>query len=455
MLDLAFIAFIGVLLVLGLKRPFIWILAYLYVDIVAPQRISWGFFSVVPISLIMFVAAFGGWIAMDGKEGSRFTWRQGVILLLLIWCGITTATAVFPQEALVKWDWVWKALLFALFLPLALRTRLRLEAVVLFMVLSVSAIVINGGIKTIAGGGGYESLTLLVRENSGLYEGSIISCVAIAIVPLILWLVRHGTIFPGDWRVKAFAAALIFACCLMPVGTGARTGLVCLAALCILALRTVKRRVLYLGLMGAAGLLALPFLPQSFVQRMDTIENHQADQSASTRIAVWQWTWDYVKDNPLGGGFEVYRANRLTFDTVVAEEAGSTTIVRTQEVVDAGRAFHSSYFEMLGEQGWPGLILWLLLQVSGLWQMEVLRRRWKKRDGPDEQWQAPLANALQLAHVVYLVGSLFVGIAFQPFVLMIVGVQCGLWSYLKRVDAPKPVRRTRVKSMKPLTAPAG
>ena len=32
---------------------------------------------------------------------------------------------------------------------------------------------------------------------------------------------------------------------------------------------------------------------------------------------------------------------------------------------------------------------------------------------------------------IYLVGSLFVGIAFQPFVFMLIGLQCGLWSYLQ------------------------
>jgi hypothetical protein len=82
------------------------------------------------------------------------------------------------------------------------------------------------------------------------------------------------------------------------------------------------------------------------------------------------------------------------------------------------------------------LIIWLLLQLTGVWQMERLRRRWKKRTGADEQWQAPLANALQLAQVTYLSGAAFVGIAYQPFIYMLIGVQCGLWSYLNRIDAP-------------------
>ena len=436
MLDIAFAAYLVGLLLLGLRRPFIWVLAYLYVDIVAPQMISWGFLSSLPVSLVVFLAAFGGWLVLDTKKGSSFNYRQGLLFLLLAYCAYTTYIAAdFPEEALGKWEWVWKALVFAIFLPLTLRTRLRIEAAALVMVLSAAAIIISGGMKTALGGGGYGTLRLLVDNNTGLYEGSIISTVAIAIIPVIVWLARHGTIYPPEWRVWTFATCLVFACILMPVGTQARTGLVCLAFLCLISLRSVKRRFLYLGLMGAAGLMALPFLPQSFTDRMRTIENHQSDQSASTRIAVWKWTLDYVADNPMGGGFEAYLANELEYHTVDAETAGSTTIVTQEKVEDKGRAYHSSYFEMLGEQGFPGLFLWLWIQAAGLWHMELIRRRWKDRKGVDEQWQAPLANALQQAHLVYLVGSLFVGIAFQPFVLMLVGLQCALWTYLKRIEA--------------------
>ncbi|MET1755087.1 DUF5935 domain-containing protein [Novosphingobium sp. RD2P27] len=440
MIDLCLTAFLGFYLALGCKRPFLWVLAYLYVDIVAPQLISWGILSHIPTSLIFFAAAFTGWLFFDDKSDSRFTLRQGLLLLLLLYCGYTTMTADFPEAAAEKWGWVWKALVFAVFLPLTLRTRLRIEAVVLVMVLSASAIIIDGAVKTLAGGGGYGTLRFFVDNNTGLYEGSIISCVAIAIIPLILWLARHGTIFPPDWRVWSFAGALIFACALIPVGTQARTGLVCLMVLALLMLRTAKRRLLIVSLMAGAALVAVPFLPDSYTARMSTIENNKSDQSASTRLAVWNWTLGYVREHPFGGGFDVYLANNLKIETVQAETAGSTTIVSKQVIQDGSRAFHSSYFEMLGEQGVPGLLLWLTIQFLGLAQMEVLRRRWRKCTGADEQWQAPLAAALQLAQIVYLVGSIFVGIAFQPFILMVIGVQCGVWSYLRRTE-PKLARR--------------
>lgn len=447
MTSVALALFVFALFALGLRRPFLWVLAYVYIDILVPQKISYAILAKIPISLIAFVLCFGGWLVLDRKEDVRFTLRQVLLVVLLVYVGYTTSIADFPVEAGEKWAWVWKGLVFAIFLPLTLRTRLRFEAVTLVMVLTAGAIIIGGGIKTVVGGGGYGTLPLFVNDNTGIYEGSILSTVAIAIIPLIVWLARHGTVFKPDWRVWLFAGALIFACTLMPVGTQARTGLLCLALLGVLSLRTVKRRMLYIGLAGAAGIMAIPFLPQSFKERMGTIENHQSDNSASTRVAVWKWTLDYVKDNPFGGGFDAYRANRIKYRTVVAKTSGGSTTLEFADVEDKGRAYHSSYFEMLGEQGWPGLFLWLWIQALGLWQMERLQRRWRKRaaefpEDRSQQWQAPFANALQQAQLVYLLGSLFVGIAYQPFILMLIALQCGLWSYLRRLE--KPARAARV-----------
>ena len=429
MRDLAFVAFLMALIGMGLRRPFLLVLGYVYVDIVSPQRLTYLLLNTVPISLIMVVLAVGGWAVSDEKRDPRFVPRQMMLIILLTYCGFTTMGADFPLEAAAKWDWVWKALAFAIFLPLTLRTRLRIEALALFMTVSAASIIIVGGIKTLVSGGGYGALNLMVANNSGLYEGSIISTVAIAIIPLILWLAKDGTIFPADWHVRCFTGALMFACLLIPVGTQARTGLICIGVLGIMMLRSTKRRLTYIAAVAAASLIAIPLLPASFTSRMDTIKGYQADTSAGTRLAVWAWTWDYVKDHPLGGGFDAYRQNKIKVVTTNADGSAGGDATTSVEY-DKSRAYHSAYFEMLGEQGWPGLILWLTIHFGGLVRMEVLRARFKKRDG--QEWISRLANALQQGHFIYLVGSLFVGIAFQPFVYMLVGLQIGLDTYAAR-----------------------
>ncbi len=456
MLNLFLTAFVAAFLAAGVRRPFLFVLAFAYIDIVAPQKVSWGFLQMIPISLIAFVGAVTSWAVAENKDGIRFSPRQFVLLLLLIYCGLTTRTADFPEDALEKWTWVWKALVFAMFLPLTLRTRLRIEAFTLIMVLSVGVIVIGGGIKTLAGGGGYGELKLLVNDNTGLYEGSIISTVAVCVMPLALWLARYGTIFKPGWLVWLFALGICFSCLLMPVGTQARTGLICVAVLGLMMLRSVKRPMLYIGAMTGLALIAIPLLPQSFTERMNTIRNHQSDQSASTRVAVWKWTIEYAKTHPFGGGFEAYRQNVLSYDTVQAENAGdNNTAIETQRIEERGRAYHSSYFEMLGEQGYPGLALWLLLHILGVVHMEVIRRSYAKDKSQELGWVTPLADALQQAQIVYLFGGAFVGIAFQPFCYMLVGLQCGLSAYIGRVKraAPKPFRAAR-KTAEPRPASA-
>ena len=434
MFDLALTAFVALMMLMGGRRPFIWVLTYLYVDIISPQKMSWRFLQAVPLSLIAFVLAVMGWVLLDNKKNSPFTLRQGLILALLVYCGLTTLSADFPTEALDKWSWVWKSLLFGMFLPVTLRTRLRIESAALIMVLSAGAILLGGALKTLASGGGYGMLHLFVADNTGLYEGSTLACVAVAIIPLALWLANHGTIFPPSGKVRLAALGLTGAALLIPVGTEARTGLVCAAVLAVLVLRTMRHRLLYLVAAPVVLVLAWPVLPASFTKRMDLIQNNEADESASTRVAVWKWTIDYAMDHPMGGGFDSFRGNHITVSTRSAKFGpdGRLQSVVVDETSDKARAFHSAYFELLGEQGWPGLLLWMVLQIMGIIQLEAVQHRLRNSKDPRDKSDRALAGALQQGQIVYMVGANVVGIAYQPFIYMLIGLQIALVEQVRR-----------------------
>jgi len=133
--DLAFVGFLAALFGLGFRKPFLFVLTYVYIDIVSPQRLTYLLLNSVPISLIAVGLAVVAWAAVDDKKDVRVAPRQALILLLLGYCFYTTVNADFPIEAKDKWEWVWKALAFAAFLPLTLRTKLRIESLLLFMCL--------------------------------------------------------------------------------------------------------------------------------------------------------------------------------------------------------------------------------------------------------------------------------------------------------------------------------
>ena len=87
MRDLFFIAFLGVFGLMGLRRPFLLVALYAYIDIVSPQRLSYFLLNSVPISAIAFALMVGAWLLVDDKKDCRFSARQGLMLLLLAWCG--------------------------------------------------------------------------------------------------------------------------------------------------------------------------------------------------------------------------------------------------------------------------------------------------------------------------------------------------------------------------------
>ncbi|MEE8231326.1 MAG: DUF5935 domain-containing protein, partial [Qipengyuania citrea] len=147
MLDAALFLFVMTLFLLGLRRPFVWVLAYLYIDILAPQKIGWTLTPMLPISFIAFMLAFAGWALVDAKSQIRFTLRQGILIAFLGWCFLTLQWADFPEDAAYKWEWVWRAMVFAIFLPFTLVTRMRLELALLVVTLTAGAIIISSGLK--------------------------------------------------------------------------------------------------------------------------------------------------------------------------------------------------------------------------------------------------------------------------------------------------------------------
>src|SRR3546814_6135517 len=72
---------------LGLRRPFLLVLVYVYIDIVSPQRVSYFLLNSIPISAIAFVLAVLAWLLMDEKRGIRLSIRQVLMVTLLGYCG--------------------------------------------------------------------------------------------------------------------------------------------------------------------------------------------------------------------------------------------------------------------------------------------------------------------------------------------------------------------------------
>src|SRR3546814_11476511 len=82
MRDIAFVAFLFAFIGVGFRKPFLFVLAYCYIDIVAPQRLSYFLINSIPISLIVFALAILGWLTVDDKRDTRWSGRQTLMVML-------------------------------------------------------------------------------------------------------------------------------------------------------------------------------------------------------------------------------------------------------------------------------------------------------------------------------------------------------------------------------------
>ncbi len=108
--------------------------------------------------------------------------------------------------------------------------------------------------------------------------------------------------------------------------------------------------------------------------------------------------------------------------------------------VEFGRAFHSIYFEVLGEQGYPGIVIFLLLAVSTFLMLRRLAR--KARPHPELEWVVSLSDALQSGLAVFMTSGAFVGIAFQPMFWYFISLSICLNAYMWRVERQEDVPQT-------------
>jgi probable O-glycosylation ligase (exosortase A-associated) len=139
------------------------------------------------------------------------------------------------------------------------------------------------------------------------------------------------------------------------------------------------------------------FAPSAWTQRMFTIETYQKDASAESRLEMWQRAWTLAKMSPIvGGGFhwsyDPNTVNRLFAGTDLPKMTGPL-------------AAHSIWFEMLGDHGFVGLGLFVVIVASAFLDAHWLIRR-SRRD-PDLLWANNLGRMLQVALIGYCAGGSF------------------------------------------------
>ncbi|MCV2364579.1 putative O-glycosylation ligase, exosortase A system-associated [Paucibacter sp. DJ1R-11] len=340
------------LLPMVIKRPWTGTVVWVWLAMMIPYRLAYGFARGLPFAMIVAICTLIGIVAMRPKMAWPKSSVKTVYLLFIGWMFVTSIFALNSSDKVIAQLVTVLKIHFMVMLAVALiHERKQLEVLVWTLVGSLAFYGVKGGLFTIASGGSGR----VWGPSGGVIEGNNELGVALVVIlPLLFYLYQ---ITEKKWlrRGLLFSGLVTMLCVLGTQSRGALLAIVSMA--CMLGLKSRRPVLTLVAIVMVLG-VAIVFMPDSWNKRMNTIQDFQADGSAMSRLYTWTTLWNCAVDRPLvGAGFGT--DNPLVFRLYgPAIEVGGYDFAGGQVLVA-----HSIYFQALGEHGFPGLALFLLLGV--------------------------------------------------------------------------------------------
>lgn len=392
-------------LAFAISNPYIGVLLWSWIGYMNPHRLGWGFAYNFPFAYIIALVTFISLLVSRKKLDYFWTREMSWLLFLNIWFLVTTVFSLQPDASWEQWNKVIKIQLFIFITLWVMGSREKINALIWVIVVSIGFYGVKGGIFTLTGGGDDHVLGPAGSFISGNTE---IGLALVMVLPFVWYLFLHTA---QKWARLGLASSMF----LIPVavlGTQSRGALLAIGAIAFFLWLKSSKKLAPLVLI----LLMIPFvfmfMPQQWHDRMSTIGDYQTDGSAMGRITAWTFAIKMANARPLiGGGFESFHERNYEYYAPgLVDRSGR---IHYPDV-------HSIYFEMLGEQGYVGLGIFLIL---GLFVWGNCNKVIKlSRQNEEYKWASDLAAMIQVSLVGYATGGAFLGLAYfdLPYHLLVI-----------------------------------
>ncbi len=399
----------------AIRTPWIGVLAWTVLSIMNPHRLSWVLYD-MPVAAIVAGATVLGLVLNRKDWKFSFNAPTVVLMLLALWFCVTYPFSFNRDSSYYQWTKVMKIDFMILITIGLIQTRQQIIALVWALVISLGLFGVKGGIFTLATGGNYH-----VWGPEGTYiEGNNELALALIMVIPLMQVLRYESTHP--WVRRGLLAAMILTA-IASLGSQSRGALLALGSMAVVMWWRGKNRMVSGVVFVVFAVLITGFLPDTWFQRMNTIGEYQADESAMGRINAWWMAWNLARANFFGGGFDIYTPQVFSLYAPVPEDL---------------HAAHSIYFQILGEHGFVGLALFLILWVL-VWRFAG-RLRLAASVRPETQWISSLAAMCQVSLIAYGVGGAFLSLAYfdLPYYLLVLMVVASQWMRLQGYGARSP-----------------
>lgn len=391
MRDILISIIIAAALIRTLKKPHEGVLLWAWLGYMNPHRLCYGFAQNMPYNQITALVALVSVLFSKERKSLPNDFLIILLVIFVAWMGITTAFAFEPTEASEQYTKILKVLMPVFLTMLMFNTKQRIEQLLWIIVISLGYFGVKGGIFTVMTGGSYRVYgppTSYVEENNTL------AVAILMIMPLLVYL--RGQMTKKLYKQIALFCILSMGCSVL--GSQSRGAFLAISVVGgYFWLQSNRKMASALALVIFAATVAA-LLPESWYERMNSIENYQQDESSMGRIRAWTMAFNVANHNILGGGLGLWSpATYLAY--LENYQLGMPSFVA-----------HSIYFSVLGEHGWIGLSLYLLLfWLAWLRCGTVIKL---SREQEDMKWMGDLAKMIRISMLAFLSGGAFLSIAY-------------------------------------------
>lgn len=401
--------------VMALRQPYFGVLLWTWISIMNPHRMTWGFAYSLPFAA---AAAALTLIAMTyGKPRPKFPVTAPTVLLitLVLWMGITTVFAIHVDASFDLFVRAFKTLFMTLIALAVIQEKKHIQALLWVVVGSVAFFGIKGGAFTIATGGSYRVWGPL---DSLIFGNNELAVALVMTVPLLYFLSQQVT---KTWQRWGFYFSMLL-CSASALGSQSRGAFLAIMVMVgALSWKSKHRLKITLALIAIVP-FALAALPESWWERMETIQTYQEDASAMGRIVAWKMAWNIAMDRITGAGFAT--STRYIYSLYSSNPDGQVLVA------------HSIYFQILGDHGFIGLFIYLAMWFTTYRMAGNLKKLTENR--PDILWIRDLGRMIQVSLIGFFVGGAFLSLAYWdvPFYILVLVVT--LDRFARKSEAPIP-----------------
>lgn len=398
---------------MAIMNGFVAFLFWGYTTVLTPAHYLYGFMQGVRFNFIFATIALG--LLFLGREKAStekpaITGTYWLLLIFLAHASISAALSLTPNPLLMDiYEKIIKGFAFILAIPFFVKDRIGIHAVLAMIALGLGLHGVVEGLKFVASGGAHRMSGI---PGSSLTDNNLFAVAMVMAMPIILYFFNAlKNKYAKNISLIAFLLTIMTV-----IATNSRGGFLALSMLGVWYFAMSRRKgFAFVAVLVGLGLV-LVVAPDTWFNRISSIETANEDDSFMNRVAAWQVSFAIGLGNPIfGGGFSAIQ-NYWIWDTYKV----MTNIFGVDVDLYSPKAAHSIYFQVLGDMGVVGLLLFLLLLTTAFFNRNAIKQTIKKSKRQDLNWAVDMADAMFLSLLAYMVGGAGVSLPYYEIVYMLI-----------------------------------